>query len=65
MEGSGFAKHLETIKKCIKSWNFSDDDEGKIPTPITVQNLEKFADNDLKVLLESISGKNIDELIKI
>lgn len=65
IEGSQFTKSLHWILKCIKSWNFSDDDEGKIPTPITLENLEKIWDEDLKVLLEAISGKTFDEIQKI
>ncbi len=65
LDGGQFTKSLEGIKKCIKSWNFTEDDEGQIPTPITVENLEKFWDADLKILLESISGKNFDELVQI
>jgi len=65
IEGSQFTKSLYWILKCIKSWNFTDDDEGKIPTPITLENLEKIGDEDLKVLLEAISWKTFDEIQKI
>ena len=65
LEGGQFTKSLEGIKRCIKSWNFTDDDEGQVPTPVTIEALEKFWDADLKVLLESISGRPFDELVQI
>lgn len=65
VEGDQLTKSLHGILKCIKSWNFSDDDEGKVPTPITLENLEKFWDADLKLILETISGKSFDEIQKI
>lgn len=65
IEGDQFTKALHGIIRCIKDWNFSEDDEGKIKTPITLENLEKLGDEDLKVLLEAISGKTFDELQKI
>ena len=65
VDGDQFTKSLHGFLKCIKSWNFTDDDEGKVPTPITLENLEKFGDDDLKVLIEAISGKTFDEIKKL
>lgn len=65
IEGDQFTKSLHGILKCIKSWNFTDDDEGKVPTPITLENLEKFWDEDFKLLLETVSGKSFEEIKQI
>lgn len=64
-EESQFTKSLKMILRCIKSWNFSDDDEGKVPSEINLKNLWKIRVDDLYILLEAISGKNKKELLKI
>jgi len=51
------------ILRSIKAWNFIEEINGKeIDMPITEENLERFCMRDLKVLLEAITGKNLEDL---
>lgn len=63
LEGDQFTKSLHGILKCIKSWDLEDEKWGI--AEISIENLEMIKDKDLKVLLETISGKNFDDLILI
>ncbi len=50
------------ILRSIKSWNFVEEINSKeIDMAITEENLERFCMRDLKVLLEAITGKSIDD----
>ncbi len=50
------------ILRSIKSWNFVENKDGKdVDMAITEENLERFCMRDLKVLLEAITGKSVDD----
>lgn len=43
---------------CIKSWNFTDENENDLP--ISTDILNKFPQEDLIMLLETITGKKMN-----
>lgn len=54
---SAFAASIEMIAAGIKDWNFTGEDDKDLP--ITSENLQKFPEADLAVLLEALTGKKI------